>query len=316
MEHGINKILKTGNYKFPEINSKRPNELVHEVSFETYHGDLSAISSSGVRMLLRSPMHFVSWLINRDNEEEEKDYFRFGRAAHMALLEPAKFKDSYIIEPIFEAPTKDGKMSTRSKEAVEKREKWRAELDADSLVITEQEMQDLTGMIDSVMSHSVARNLLVDGRPEVSGWWTEPETGVLCRIRPDYLSTDSDGNIHLIDFKTTIDARTGMFSESIYKYMYHVQMAFYYDGIKEILKKEPATASFIAIDKKSPYSCGVYICDDNMLEMGRQWYKYALQLYSQCIKRNQWPGIQTQAQMISLPRRAEFDAFPQFQFEE
>lgn len=107
-----------------------------------------------------------------------------------------------------------------------------------------------------------------------------------------------------------------MFSDAIHRYMYHVQMAFYADGLSCILNEQAESVTFLAVEKKPPYECCVYACDDDMIEHGRQWYNFALMTLKKCIETNQWPGVQNQAQMISLPKRSQYDVFPEFYFNE
>lgn len=307
MEHTHSRLLNPSGVKFPQVESQDPPQLLYDLSNEAYHADRTAISSTGIRKVLRSPKHYLSWLLGMEEEEEEKDHFRFGYAAHVMLLEPAKFRKLYVVQPDFGA--------MQSKANREKRDKWREDQAPDAIILTEDEMAHLNGMIESVTAHPIARNLLVEGRPEVSGFFNDPETGVRCKVRPDYLSVDPTGDTHLIDLKTTRDVRKGMFSDAVHRYRYDLQIALYTDGIAAITGRPPMTSNFLAVEKTPPYECAVYSADDQMLAHGRQWYQHGLRLLKKCIKGNEWPGVSANAEMISLPRRAEFDQFPEFVFD-
>lgn len=316
MEHSLNSIFtqKINTLVFPEINSSEGDLLIENLPFSDYASDNTAISSSGLKELIISPMRFISYLQDKSlDRDKDTDSLQFGRIAHMAILEPAKFKKQFVIEPVFEGLTKTGELSTRSKAAKDAKEKWYSELPQGALVLTQKEMDDITSIIYAISLHDVASCFFKNGKPEISGWWTEPETGVRCRIRPDYLSRDNYGDLHLIDFKTSYDARKYSFMKSIYKYKYHMQMAFYYDGLKQILKEDIKTVNFVACTKGKT-ECAVYICDDQMLDIGRQWYKFALQTYKKCIELKKWPGIQSRAEVISLPNDALGEEFPEFLF--
>lgn len=318
MEHSVVKFLG-GSHKveFPKINLDKPNELVYDLAPEIYHSDRESISSSGLKMVLRSPRAYLAWLLglDKDDDDDEKDHFRLGRAAHLMILEPKKFSQLYVVEPVFTGKTKDGRDSTMSKEAKEKRAAWRAEQPDDALVLSEEEMQDLTMMAHSLQEHDVARNLLVNGRAEVSGWFSEPETGIRIRIRPDYISSEEGGDYHLCDLKTTRDARVGLFSKQMYQLRYFVQLALYHDGMTIITGRQPASTCFIAVEKKSPYETSVYALDDEGLELGRIWYKHALRVLKKCLETGKWPSSQSAAQMISLPNYADNEPLPEFDFE-
>lgn len=318
MEHGLYSHRRYGNVQLPLIDKDNlgKQELIYDLPMEDYHSDRAHISSTGVKKLLKSPEHFMCWLAGVDQEEEEeKDHFRFGRAAHMAILEPKKFEEVYIVEPVHEGLTQDGKMSTQSKAAKEAKQKWRDALPPGSMVITELEMVTLTGMIESLMAHPQASQMFMDGRPEVTGLWTHEETGIRCRIRPDYL-TDKDGNLYILDLKTTRDMSKGLFSNDIARLRYHLSLAFYYDGIKKITGRQPAAAAFVVSEKTPPYSCGVYWAPDDMLDQGRQWYGYALKVLKRCMDTGEWPGPQGEGELINLPRWTENEVFPQFSWKE
>lgn len=290
--------------------------LKHNLPFVEYASDSGTMNSSALKFLLQSPRKFLAYLLDREEPDENKeaDHLRFGRAAHLMFLEPKRFKELYVVQPEFTGLTKDGKISANCKESREKKAAWLDSQNSDAVILKQDELDSLVGMVESVMSHSVASLLLKNGEPEVSGWFTDDETGVNCRFRADYISKDSDGNVHLIDLKTAREGDAGLFSKQIHSLKYYVQMAFYYDGITKLLGREPATATFLVVEKKYPHDTYVYECDDDMIEKGRVIYKHALRIYKRCLKENDWPGGQSRAQMISLPRYSEFDSLPEFEF--
>lgn len=314
MEHSIFKHKRYGSIRLPQMNVAEPDELIYDLEMEKYHADRSSMSSTGVRKILKSPDHFMCWLAGQDVDDDdvEKDHFRFGRAAHMAILEPEKFRSLYVTEPIFEGPTKDGKMSTQSKAAKDAKLKWYDDLIPGALVLNERELEHLTGMIESLEAHPQASQLFRDGRPEVTGMWTHKETGVRCRIRPDYLTFDAEGNAYVIDLKTTRDLSEGLFAKDIARFRYHVQLAMYYDGIWAITGKEPNAAAFVAVEKNPPYSVAVFWADEDMLAKGRQFYQFALMTYKRCLDENDFPGLQGQGKMLSLPKWTDQETFPSY----
>lgn len=313
MESWPFRFIKKGSLQFPEIGSAAVDELVYELAFEEYLRDAKCMNSSSIKKILEGPRYYLSALAGQE-EKEDKDHYRFGRAAHLAILEPNKFRNLYVIQPEFTGLTQAGKESPNSKAAKEKRKKWREQLPSDALILTQQEHDDLTCMVESVLEHPQASMLLRNGRPEVTGRFTDPETGVRCKIRPDYLTFDKDEQIYVVDIKTTRNSSPGLFSNDIWKFKYHLQIAFYYDGIKAITGKEPEAAAFISVEKTAPYSTHVYWADDDMLAQGRQWYQHGLRIYKKCIETGKWPAPQEEAIMLSLPKKSEFDQFPQFDF--
>jgi hypothetical protein len=310
------KWARTSSFSLPEIGVDKPDALDYDESFESYLGDKSCISSSGVRKLLDNPRAFIAEAAGylKDDETEEKDAYRFGSAAHMMILEPAKFRNMYLIEPEFTGFTKEGKPSTQSADCKLKRKTWYESLAPGALVVTQEELHDLTYMVEALMEHPQASSLLRNGRPEVTGRFTHPETKVRCRIRPDYLTLDKEDKTYVIDIKTTRHEKIGLFATDVAKLQYFIQLAMYHDGIAQITGKQVEASAFIALTKKPPYSVAVYWMNDKDLELGRAWYQYGLKVFSRCVKNNDWPPAQGQGQMLNMPNYIHNEPFPNFEW--
>ncbi len=278
---------------YPNIGGEHEDQLIEDYSMDKYHADRSRMSSTGIRKMLKSPKHFRAWLAGADDEDEEKEHFRYGRAVHMFLLEPDKFHSRHLIEPDFGA--------MQSSKNRERRKAWREDQDPEAVIITEKELDSLLDIFDSLSEHDQAGQMLRNGKPEVTGFWKHKETGVHCRVRPDYLSTDSDGNLYVIDIKTTRNANPGLFSTDCANYGYHVQLAYYHDGVAQIMGREPTSAAIIAIEKSVPYAVHVYWLDEKWLEVGRIEYERALRKFVECMEKSEWLGPQGSGVILSPP---------------
>lgn len=322
MEHRLsgvlNKILSFDKANMPRIASKDNivdgvmvdfnTSFYEDMSPEQYHADRTRMSSTAIRKLLHSPRQFLTFWQGLDTEEEEPDHFRIGRAAHMFLLEPSKFRDSYIIQPDF------GAMQSSKNRAA--RDAWRADLPPQTIVVTENELTMLIGMIESVLEHPIASKMLENGKPECTIHWTDEETGVMCKARPDYIVKDGGDNLHLIDFKTTRDIRAGIFSYDVMRLGYNVQLAFYHDGLVRSFQRQPQTITIIPVEKKEPHETAVYPLSDKFFEDGQEDYKHALRLYRKCMDTGKWPAYSNTAAVLEAPNTINFKIRPEFNFEE
>src|SRR5690606_3181532 len=81
---------------------------------------------------------------------------------------------------------------------------------------------------DKVRAHPTASVLLASGYAEQTFQFIEPISGASCKFRPDWLNMQ---NGVIVDIKTTEDASPRGFARSVEKYRYHVQDAFYSDGL-------------------------------------------------------------------------------------
>ena len=70
------------------------------------------------------------------------------------------------------------------------------ELAGDATVLSRDEMRRLALMRDSVWAHPMAARVLnAEGYVQASYYWTDAETGVRCKIRPDKLVPVSVGGV-------------------------------------------------------------------------------------------------------------------------
>jgi hypothetical protein len=263
-----------------------------DLSNEEYHRDKSALSSSSLKKLLKSPKSFYSYATG-EQEFKETDAMRLGTLFHMALLEPELFKKKYVLMPDF------GDM--RSPKNRQTRDEWKANQAPDAVILSEEEKTDIIGMINSVARHRDAARMLKNGQSEISGFFRDPTTGMKCKIRPDFFL---EKDMALMDVKTTEDCSLEAFSRTLWSYRYDVQMAMYCEGIRMITGKAVVHPMYLVIERKPPYECAVYRCDEGLIARGMTDYLGCLDLLKNCLDTNKWPGYQSQIQDIALPRWA------------
>lgn len=301
-----------------------------------YHGG-PGVSKSGLDIVRRSPMHFKA---SREAEKREPTPAqREGTIIHDLVLEPATFWDRYAkpfvapegaiatSEDIKDRLRKHGlpvsgkkcdlqfRLSKVEPDAVfldDLKATYMSEV-GDKIVISEEEYAKAQAIAASVMSHPVAGKLFAKGSgvAELSCYWTDEKTGVLCRCRPDFWRHDGI----VVDLKTTVDASPEGFSKSIEGWRYHVQDAFYNDGIRAAIsqsnsdRKPPKAFVFVAVEKTAPYAVGVYRLDSDSVQIGRREYRENLDTYAACLGTDSWPGYGDKIQPIGLPEwriRREF----------
>lgn len=272
---------------------------------ELYHGTHGHASAHGLMKVLRSPAHYWATVkpdakpkndlaVDPEPEDEkESAVLRFGRIIHAAILEPERFLKSYLVMPEFRGT------GSRSAKAG-----WLADLPKDAIVLSNNaEADQIKGMLDRLLAHRVASNLLKTGVSEVSGFWSDSETGTRCRIRPDYLRAGP----MVIDYKTCADASFDAFSKACAKFKYDVQAAHYTSGIQAITGNKCDQFVFIAQEKEPPYELMVYPADEGFIELGRRKVSRALRIFTECQKTGVWPGYSESPVNLSLPAWAFYE---------
>jgi hypothetical protein len=261
---------------------------------EDYHSH-EAISNSGLSHFLRSPAHYIAY---RNEPPEPTDRMKFGTAAHFAILEPQLFYRRYVKRPDG-ANIKTGKgEAAKNRWATSEGKAILAELSEGGAktVLSEDDFERVERMIEEIYSHPTAGPLFSGGKTEQSAFWRDPDSGVLCRARPDYLRSDLQ-----VDLKTTEDASLSEFSRKVASLGYHRQAAFGMDGLREITGQGSIGWVLVAIETAAPFGIGVYVLDDASIGLGRNEYKGALTRIAECQRSGEWPGYSTDVQALGLP---------------
>lgn len=266
--------------------------LVSGFPFESYL-DVTAASSHGLMTILKSPAHYKS--AKDEPDGDQSPVLRFGRLAHTAQLEFDRYQSKKRIQPDF--------FGSRAKANIEKQEAWLIDLPPDAIHLTAEEDAKILKMVDALQRHPRAKKLLSDGVAEASGFWKDPTTGVVCKIRPDYLRP----NGVVVDYKTASDARPKAFQWAAFNYRYHVQAGFYLEGLSQIMNAPVEDFSFVVQEKEPPYAVMVYVADDDFIRKGKVLARRALDIYAECIKKNIWPSYPAEIFNLSLPASAAYE---------
>lgn len=248
---------------------------------DAYHGG-PGISKSGLwTIYTKTPAHY------RFAEREEKAHFDFGTACHFAILEPEKFETSVMRGP------KDRRGNNWKDAQAEATNSGR-------LILTEGDYDGVLTIRDAVHADAWLNALIASPHSEIehSGYWIDPETGVLCRCRPDLYRSDLGV---MVDVKSTVDAGPGAFARSVVNYGYHAQEAFYSDGYRALGRPVEGFV-FLAWEKKSPFVTARYELPPSIVEDGRQICRKALARYAECAAADQWPGYSEQITELTFKR--------------
>lgn len=257
--------------------------IIDNLSNAEYHAD-PAVSASHLHMAARSPYHYWARYVTKIPElPKPTAAMAKGSLVHCAVLEPAELLKRYGIAP--DRRTKAGKETA-------------AAMQANGIEpVSESDLQQTQRMASAVHRHPMAAQLLQQGQPETSIWWDDPETGLRCKCRPDWL----DGST-CVDLKTTNDASPRAFAKSVANFRYHVQQAHYQaaEPIERFI--------FIAVEKEPPFAVGVYELDADALAEGQRLRIRDLQRIANCRAAESWPGYGDELQTLSLPGWAFSDS--------
>lgn len=286
--------------------------IVRDLDIDAYHsGD--GISKTGLDLIDKSPYIFYarSRDPNRPPERARAGQLE-GTLAHCAILEPAEFSKRYAVLPAdaprrpTDAQWKAKSPSLDSAAAMDWWRRWSADND-NKTVISNDQYETAMLQADSVRRLPDIREALDVGEAETSAYWVDPDTGVLCRCRPDFMSPVGDAGAILLDVKTYSDASPNEFRRQVARKRYHVQDQFYSDGYSIASGRRVLAFIFLAVETEWPYAASAVMLDDMSRDQGRADYRRNLNTYAQCLKTGQWPGYSTGIETVSLPAWAFTD---------
>lgn len=270
--------------------------VLHGVPSIRYHTS-AGLSHSGTKELRRTPYHFKRKSEPTAPAAAPSDAMLNGTLVHCSLLEPAEWPRRYVVPP---------------ESANDKRTKAYKEFAAEAAQlgltpITQLQADAATAQADALrMVPTVARLLGTPGAgAEVSAWWIDGPSGVLCKCRPDFVAPVGYGRgAVLVDVKTTSDAAPDAFARSVQTFSYHTQAAWYCEGYALASGLQVHGMLFAVVESAYPYAATAYMLSDAALALARRLNLEARALYARCAAANDWPGYpmdSTGINVIDLP---------------
>ncbi|EPH7578483.1 exodeoxyribonuclease VIII [Escherichia coli] len=280
---------ETGEVADPVVAGDIEPGIYYGVSNENYHAG-PGVSKSQLDDIADTPALYL-WRKNAPVDTTKTKTLDLGTAFHCRVLEPEEFSNRFIVAPEFNRRTTAGK---------EEEKAFLMECaSTGKTVITAEEGRKIELMYQSVMALPLGQWLVESaGHAESSIYWEDPETGILCRCRPDKIIPEFHW---IMDVKTTADIQR--FKTAYYDYRYHVQDAFYSDGYEAQFGVLP---TFVFLVASTTVECGRYPVEIFMMGeeaklAGQQEYHRNLRTLADCLNTDEWPAIKT----LSLPRWAK-----------
>jgi len=252
-------------------------------------------SNSALTRMLRSPAHAKAYV---EEPKPDTPALLFGRAVHVAILEPERFGDLFVSEPELDPERANPRATKAYKEAV-------AALEATGKdVLRAPDKEAITAMKAAALAHPKLRKVIeTTGTAELSLVWDDPATGVRCKGRLDWHTPTHAGGA-ILDLKTTEDASPGVFERTIYRYGYHRQGALYLRAARE-LDLPSRHYTIAALEKQRPYGVMLYRLLDEAIQLGETQLDFALPRWAECERTGQWPGYTDDVVDIGVPKWAD-----------
>lgn len=264
------------------------NALLDGLTDEAYH-EAPGVRSSALKAAVRSAAHFNAYLAQ---PRADTPALRFGRLAHLAVLQPEVFRATVHARPdVGELRTAKGRAALAD---------WKLGLPAGGVDVSPDEMAHLTGMVQAAHAHPRLSQLLQKGRAEQSLFWRDDAHDLPCKARYDWISERGV----VCDLKTTSDASADAFGRDAIKYGYPLSAAHYLEGARIADVANPDTFVLVAIEKVPPYGIGLYTLGGDVLDYGHQWRHHAMLNIGRAIRDGANDGYPDHFQVLELPKWA------------
>jgi hypothetical protein len=251
---------------------------VYSLTNEEYFAPALAnatLSSSGAKLLLApgGPARFRHQLDTR--AVTVKREFDVGHAVHTLVLGSGP-------EPVPYAGTGKDPEAWRTDADKAKVAAIRAE---GKVPLKLSDFEAVTAMAVAVRKHPLAGKLFVNGQPEQTLIWRDEATGVMCRMKADWLRATG-----FVDLKTTDNAAPDSLSKSAYNFGYYIQDAFYRRGFRALHPGVDPWCAFVAVEKQPPHLVHVHQLKERALAYGDRKVSEALEILRDCTASGVWPG--------------------------
>jgi hypothetical protein len=252
-----------------------------------------SVSSSLLRKMVPPKGTAKHGLYYLTAEREEHGYFDLGSAVHTGLL--CTGKTVTLVE---------GK-SWQSNAALAARQ---AAYDKGEVPLLQKEIELADAMVAAVLDDDDCAALFApgSGTAELVVIWEDPETGVMCRAKLDWVPNYAT-KMKVVDVKTKAgNADPGSVSTVIEQHGYHQQLAFYISGIEQLIALgllppvDSIEAFLVIVGKNAPHVPYARPMDEESIEIGRVQIRKALHVYRDAMETGTWPGY-TDPNATGLP---------------
>lgn len=271
-----------------------------DITIDDYHANETHISATQVKYAKKS-LRLMDWYRRGLIKQEDKPAFGFGNAFELALLDKNEFAQRVAIMP--DSKWVEGAMAVKdysnprnSSFYQSAKEEWAANNKGKYVILDKGEKESweaIQHMLDSVYQDSVIQKLIENTEYQLSIFWTDPETGLKLKTRPDICKRKK--NV-IVNVKTVNDGSPESFARECAKWDYPIQAAIEMQGcLKSGLMEKIDNYFWLVLEKEPPYNATIYEFAEKDIEMFTDRVQYYFTKIRQAQKQNLWPGYTDRA---------------------
>jgi hypothetical protein len=269
--------------------------IYKDISIEDYHANKTHISATQIKYAKKSLKHFYSY-VNGFLEKPSGSHMDFGNAFELALLNPVGYMQEVAVIPdqdFIDLARQDNPALTvpRNSKIYKAGIAEFERLNPGKYHIMDQGKESFDAieeMLSNCMQDAVIQALIKNVEYQLSLFWTDPETGIKLKTRPDICKRKK--NV-IVNLKTTEDGSPQAFSKDLCKYEYPLQACVEIDGcLKTGLMEQVDSYFWLVVEKVPPYNATIYEFSGSDREACMDNYRFTLKRIQKAREQEKWPG--------------------------
>lgn len=231
------------------------------------------ISSSSIRAFLKCPAKMAS------KSKIRTPAMIVGSAVH-AMVEGI-FNEAFAVAPSLDRRTKDGKVAFAEFQTA----------NAGKDILTAEQYEAVEGMALRVLDRLDGRFGFANRESEPSLFWTDAESGLKCKARPDLIIDGIDPIV--VELKTTTDASPDAWFYKVRSMDYTIQAIHHRAGL-EAVRGERMQYIWVVVETEPPYATAMYVLQEGVrYQADLIRYRDALHRIKQCINDRHYPEYES-----------------------
>lgn len=274
--------------------------IYDNITIEDYHANTTHVSATTLKYARTSLRHF-DWYLSGKLAREAKSQFDFGNAFELALLSPNEYLAKVGVLPEAEwfdeiEKAKPGTKTYRNTTMYRERlAEWQAN-NQGKYIIAEtgpESFETIEEMLSSCYQDSVIQALIKNTEYQLSLFWTDDETGIQLKTRPDICKRKK--NV-IVNLKTTLDGSPEAFSKDLKKWDYPLQAAIEIQGcLKSGLMESVDSYFWLVVEKVPPFNATIYEFAERDIAAVTDTLSYLLNKIKKAKDEDKYPGYTDQA---------------------
>lgn len=266
-----------------------------DITIEEYHANRTHISATTLKYARQSLRHF-KWFRSGKIQVEDKPHLQFGNSFELALLAPDEYLQKVAVIPdgdFVETVMKE-KPETKSPRATNRYKALHEDFvksNTGKYLIQEngpESFECIEEMLSSCFQDKIIQGLIKNTEYQLSLFWTDPETGIKLKTRPDFCKRKK--NV-IVNVKTTTDGSPAGFSKELAKWSYPLQATIEIRGaIATGLMEQVDNYFWLVVEKEPPFNACIYEFSQDDRNAGDMELNYILARIKKAEEQNLYPG--------------------------